>query len=125
MPLILEFFQPAPLFQFQWFGSGTKTLVNATRTEYTPIAVVIGPRGPKGDTGDTGPAAELVWSTYANNWSETPTQIATIATGAVYQYVWRGVTRYRLVPEPYLSENDAFYSAFSSGVLSSFIVSRG
>ena len=56
-----------------------------------------------------------------------PTQVGTVTLpvpGRVFAYVLGGITRYRLVPDSYSESNDSFYSVFSSGTLSSHIVSR-
>lgn len=65
------------------------------------------------------------WEFYATNWTSTPTFNQTIAAGGVYNYTLDGITRYRLVPNPYISAGDAFYETFSGGALSDLIVSRG
>ena len=44
---------------------------------------------------------------------------ATIATGTVVNYVFAGVTYYRLMPSG--TEKEAFYSTFSGGVLSGLV----
>lgn len=86
------------------------------------------PRGPRGGGGAvaSAPAQALpTWSYYATTWSASPEFVASVAGGDVYAYTLSGVTRYRLVPEPYNAASDAFYSSFSAGVLSGLIVSRG
>jgi hypothetical protein len=64
------------------------------------------------------------WNYYVSHWSEQPTQIAVIDDGIVFSYVLDSVTRYRLVPDPYLPENDAFYESWNGTILSDLIVSR-
>lgn len=65
------------------------------------------------------------WIDYASHTDTEPALNATIGAGAVYTYVWGGVTRYRLVPSPYTYTGDAFYSAFDGSTLSGLLVSRG
>jgi hypothetical protein len=65
------------------------------------------------------------WSDYVNNWSTAPVSQGVIASGEVFAYTLNGTTRYRLVPSPYTPQNDAFYTTFTSGVLSGLIVTRG
>ena len=65
------------------------------------------------------------WEYYVSNWSVEPAQVGTVAAGAVWSYTLGGVTRFRLVPTTYSASQDAFYTTFSGGVLSGFIVSRG
>lgn len=67
---------------------------------------------------------ERGWIDYVSHWSEQPTQIAIIDDGIVFTYVLDSVTRYRLVPDPYLPENDAFYENWNGTILSDLIVSR-
>lgn len=70
-------------------------------------------------------AAAPTWGHLATNWSAAPAVVGSVPAGSVYSYTLGGVTRYRLVPSPYLAANDAFYSGFSGGALSGLIVSRG
>ena len=92
-----------------------------------------GPAGPAGSAGPAGPAgpqgdpgiSSTTWDYYAANWTTPPTQAGTTAAGAVYSYTLTGVTRYRLVPSPYVAAQDAFYSGWDSAALSGLIVSRG
>jgi hypothetical protein len=65
------------------------------------------------------------WVDLATRWSTPPVLTASIAAGGVYSYVYDAVTYYRLVPSPYVSSNDSFYTTFSGGVLSGLIVARG
>lgn len=64
------------------------------------------------------------WTSLSTRWDTEPTLDTTISEGDVYTYVLDGVTRYRLVPDPYTAENDAFYTTFSGGVLSDLITKR-
>ena len=75
--------------------------------------------------GGGGGAAEasLTWIDYATGFSSAPTLTQTIATGDVYTYTYSNGTLYRLVPSG--AEADAFYSAFSGGVLSGLVASKG
>jgi hypothetical protein len=69
------------------------------------------------------------WASLATLWDNTPTKIndATVngSVGSVYKYTYRGVDRYRFVPNLYDPVMDGFYSNFSEGVLSGLIASRG
>lgn len=67
----------------------------------------------------------VTWDYYATNWTEQPALLATIASGNVYSYTLRGITRYRLVPSPFLAANDVFYSSWNGSALSGLIVARG
>ncbi|UOF78927.1 hypothetical protein [Caudoviricetes sp.] len=71
------------------------------------------------------PGTSLTWEYYATNWSIAPTLNSTITGGSVYNYTLDGTTRYRFVPDPYDSTQDAFYTTFSVGVLSGILVTRG
>ncbi len=68
---------------------------------------------------------ELSWSYLVSNWTVEPTLSTTIVSGDVYDYELDGVTRYRLVPEPYNSTQDAFYSDFDGTNLTNLITTRG
>jgi hypothetical protein len=65
---------------------------------------------------------QLKWTDYATGFSATPTLLQTIANGDVYEYTYTNGTLYRLVPSG--SEQDAFYTAFSGGVLSGLVASK-
>ena len=71
------------------------------------------------------PAMSITWDYLVQNWSVEPTLNATVASGDVYNYTQGGVTRYRIVPVPYNSTEDHFYSDFNGTTLSGFIVARG
>lgn len=62
------------------------------------------------------------WIDYTTGFSATPTLLQTIADGDVYEYTYTNGTLYRLVPSG--AEDDAFYSAFSGGVLSGLVASK-
>lgn len=68
------------------------------------------------------------WIDYVAGYKTTPTLNSTIASGDVYTYVYAGssgdVTLFRLVPNS-SANPDAFYSTFSSGILSGEIVRKG
>lgn len=64
------------------------------------------------------------WTSLSTRWDTEPALVSTIAEGDVYTYTLDGTTRYRLVPDPYSAENDAFYATFSGGVLSDLITKR-
>lgn len=63
------------------------------------------------------------WIDYATGFSGLPVQLQTIPDGDVYTYTYSNGTLYRLVPSG--SEQDAFYSSFSGGVLSGLVASKG
>lgn len=65
------------------------------------------------------------WIYLKEKWDAPPTLNATISSGDVYNYTLGGVTRYRLVPEPYVAANDAFYTGFDGTTLSGLIAARG
>lgn len=68
------------------------------------------------------------WIDYVAGYKTTPTLNTTIASGDVYTYIYASspsdVTLYRLVPNS-SANPDAFYTTFSSGVLSGEIVRKG
>lgn len=66
------------------------------------------------------------WIYYVTSWDSAPAVNKVITGGTVFNYILNATTRYRFVPEPYVSADDAFYSAFDSGTdtLSSLIISR-
>ena len=64
------------------------------------------------------------WVTLKDSWTVAPVLIDTIAEGDVYQYAYGSTLYYRLVPSPYDSSEDSFYSTFSSPVLSGLIATR-
>jgi len=66
---------------------------------------------------------EDTWVSFATQWSSEPVEVETIAGGTVWSYVL-GSTRYRFVPDPYDPLLDAFYTDYTSPVLSGLIVSR-
>jgi hypothetical protein len=66
----------------------------------------------------SGGGGSLGWIDYAANWDTAPT----LVSPGVYSYVWLGVTRYRVIPSPYLASGDAFYS---DAGLTNLIVARG
>ena len=74
--------------------------------------------GPSG-----GSPAALKWIDYATGFSADPTLTQTIATGDVYTYTYSNGTLYRLVPSG--SEQDAFYSTFTGGVLGGLVAQKG
>ena len=69
------------------------------------------------------PSSSFTWIDYATGFSATPTLTQTIADGDVYTYTYSNGTLYRLVPSG--SEQDAFYTTFSGGVLSGLVASKG
>ena len=59
-----------------------------------------------------------LWITWVNAWDTTPTIVGTQGTssngvilGTIYNYTYRGITRYRFIPNVYTPANDAFYSS--------------
>ena len=68
---------------------------------------------------------KMTWGYLKDHWSAVPTLLETVAAGKVYSYTLNGVTRYRLVPIPYLATGDAFYGTFTGGVLSGLIATKG
>lgn len=54
MTVILEFFIPPKPVDLVWFGTGSRTLVQAWRADPAAIAVVIGPAGSPGPEGPPG-----------------------------------------------------------------------
>ena len=75
-----------------------------------------------GDTVFSG-KVEATWVDYVLGYSSEPTLTQTIAAGDVYTYTYPNTVLYRLVPSGL--EQDAFYSAFSGGVLSVLVATKG
>lgn len=65
------------------------------------------------------------WDYLVSNWSSEPSVVGTISGGKVYSYVLNSVTRYRFVPDTYLSSQDCFYSSFNGTIVGGLICSRG
>ena len=65
------------------------------------------------------------WSHYLDHWDVEPIQISTTSSGTVFGYTLGGVTRYRLIPNPYDATQDAFYSDWDGTALSGLIITRG
>ena len=65
----------------------------------------------------------ITWIDYAAGFSADPVLTQTIASGDVYTYTYSNGTLYRLVPSG--SEQDAFYSTFTSSVLSDLVAQKG
>jgi hypothetical protein len=65
------------------------------------------------------------WQALVMRWDTPPVNVGAVSGGAVLAYALEGVTRYRLVPAPYVASQDAFYAAFEGGVLSDLICARG
>lgn len=97
------------------------------------IQGVAGPIGPAGPQGLPGNLVEhkhdeylKSWINLATGWSTEPTLNKTIASGDVYNYVFKTATGtatlYRLVPSG--SADDAFYSTFSNDVLSNLVATK-
>jgi hypothetical protein len=73
-------------------------------------------------------ALELSWLHYLSQWSVAPVSIGAATspvTGTVFEHTNGTVTVYRLVPDPYDPEEDAFYSSHTAGVLTGKLASRG
>jgi hypothetical protein len=64
------------------------------------------------------------WSELVLRWDSQPVKLGQIAAGSVYSYTLQGVTRYRLVPSPYVMAQDGFYGSYVNGVLMGLITSR-
>jgi len=67
------------------------------------------------------------WSSLVNIWTAEPTfNINISGSGDVYDYVYDTTTYYRLVPEPYDSTQDTFYSNFNgTDTLTGVVATRG
>lgn len=100
------------------------TLTDGSEVDVGPLSGL--PVASEGNTyvvGQGSGAVQLKWLDYATGFSATPTLLQTIADGDVYEYTYSNGTLYRLVPSG--SEQDSFYSAFSGGVLSGLVASKG
>ena len=67
----------------------------------------------------------MTWQNLTAHWDVEPAQIGTTEDGVVFSYMLGGVTRYRLVPDPYDATQDGFYSGWDGSALSGLIVARG
>jgi hypothetical protein len=71
---------------------------------------------------------KVLQTTNAPNWldiivgASSSTLNTTISTGTVVNYVYAGVTYFRLIPSG--TANDAFYSTFSNGILSGLLAQK-
>lgn len=67
------------------------------------------------------------WGFLVEHWDVAPVINKNITGGAVYNYTYKGVTRYRFVPTTYDSTSDCFYASFNdvTDTLSDPIVCRG
>jgi len=65
------------------------------------------------------------WTFYATLWDTAPIFNATITGGAVYDYTYDAVTRFRFVPSPYDPTLDAFYGMFDGVNVTVLIAARG
>jgi hypothetical protein len=52
--LVLEWFQPPPKLNLEWFGPNSKTSAAAGYSRIASVAAIIGPSGRKGDAGPAG-----------------------------------------------------------------------
>jgi hypothetical protein len=64
------------------------------------------------------------WIYYVSTWDTPPEFLETVTDGSIYRYTQNATIRYRFVPSPYVSSQDAFYSTYNSPNLSGLIVSR-
>ena len=68
----------------------------------------------------------LDWMTLVRGYNTTPTLLSTITTGDVYTYIYNSspsnVTYYRYIAND--GSLDAFYTYFSSGILSGLVASK-
>ena len=65
------------------------------------------------------------WTTLKDSWTTAPSFLQSIAAGDVYEYRYGSTTYYRLVPSPYDSTLDQFFSSFSNPTLSGLLATRG
>jgi len=65
------------------------------------------------------------WTTLKDSWTTAPSFLQSIAAGDVYEYQYGSTTYYRLVPSPYDSTLDQFFSSFSNPTLSGLLATRG
>ena len=77
------------------------------------------------DSSTLGGGSSLQFDHYVIKFSTPPTLNSTITNGKVFNYTLDAVTRFRFVPTIYNPTQDAFYSTFTSGVLSGLITKRG
>jgi hypothetical protein len=69
-------------------------------------------------------AGDLTWVDLVLRWDTQPAEIGATANGKVLAYTLSGTTRYRLIPDPYVFSEDAFYDSFVGGVLSGSVIRR-
>jgi hypothetical protein len=88
------------------------------------LIVTLQPNGSKGTFDTNTLAGGTKWLDYATGFLEgtEPIQLTTISTGDVWSYNYGANTYFRLVPSGALA--DAFYSTFTSGVLSGLLAKK-
>tara|TARA_Y100000310_G_scaffold286956_1_gene311542 strand:+ start:214 stop:540 length:327 start_codon:yes stop_codon:yes gene_type:complete len=70
-------------------------------------------------------STDLRWFDYVTGFSLAPEVDAQILEGTVYLYRYASRPNlYRLVPDPYVTTSDAFYSSFDGTTLSGLVVAR-
>lgn len=67
----------------------------------------------------------LSWGNLVGRFSVIPNVTVPVAGGVIIPHTWRGVTRYRFIPEPYDPTLDAFYENFDGSIFSGLIDSQG
>jgi len=71
----------------------------------------------------SGPAGQMsYWMSLARGFSSIPTQIATIATGQVWEYTYINGTLYRFIADD-LSE-DSFYENWNGAIVSGLVATK-
>lgn len=72
-------------------------------------------------------ALEISWLHYLSQWSVAPVSIGAATSpvaGTVFEHTNGAVTVYRLVPDTYDPEEDAFYLNHTAGILTGKLASR-
>jgi hypothetical protein len=74
----------------------------------------------------TGGSGGVTWIYLATSWDSAPTVNKVITGGTVFNYILSAVTKYRFVPDPYVSSSDAFYEDFDNinDILTNLVITR-
>jgi hypothetical protein len=106
----------------------TRDSANRDRTNHTgtqPISTVDGLETALDNLQDEIDKTYQTWIYLVSHWSNEPTEIAVLYDGVIFEYTLGPITRYRFVPEPYSSIEDAFYEDFDGTNLINLITTRG
>lgn len=105
-------------------GTIDETISIDTSMKSVSNMVLLGRKGDKGDKGDSGDGSDN-WVNLMSLWTESPTQLYSSINGVILAYSHQETTKYRFVPTPYNSYEDAFYEDWDGVELMRLIARRG